>query len=74
MVWGVQVLTLNKKPPVRSGPNIPESQRHTVRITIRVPPAVAEALDELADDWGVGVSAVVVRLVENFECKPAETA
>ncbi len=53
-------LSPKKKP---SGKSVPEEQRHTVRVVVRVPPEIAEALDELAEEWGVGRSAVVVRLV-----------
>lgn len=42
----------------RSGPNIPEEQRHTVRV--RVP---REPAEELARRWGVSESDAVVRAV-----------
>jgi hypothetical protein len=47
-----------------SGANIPEKQRNTVRVVLRVPPDVAERLDELAEGWGITRSGAVARLVE----------
>lgn len=53
-----------KKTKKASGVNIPEAQRHTVRVVLRVPPDVAEALDDLAERWGLTRSGAVARLVE----------
>lgn len=47
-----------------SGVNIPETQRHTVQIKLRLPPEVAEALDGLAARWRMTRSGTVARLVE----------
>lgn len=47
-----------------SGANIPETQRHTIQVKLRLPPDVADALDELAERWGVTRSGAVARLVE----------
>lgn len=46
------------------GRNIPNSQRHTVQVLLRLPPDVAEALDEMAERWGVTRSGAVGKLVE----------
>ena len=50
-----------------SGANIPEAQRNTVRVVLRVPPDIAERLDELAEGWGITRSGAVARLVEERE-------
>lgn len=47
-----------------SGANIPEQQRHTVRVVLRVPPDVAERLDELAERWKLTRSGTVARLLD----------
>lgn len=47
-----------------SGRNIPEAERGTVQVKLRLPPDVAEDLDELAERWGVTRSGAVARLVE----------
>lgn len=54
----------SKKKP---GKNIPNAQRHTVQVLLRVPPDVAERLDELAEEWGITRSGVVGRLVEEHD-------
>ena len=56
-------MATKKKP----GKNIPNAQRHTVQILLRVPPDVAERLDELAEQWGVTRSGAVARLVEEHD-------
>lgn len=53
-----------KKKP---GKNIPNAQRHTVQVLLRVPPDIAERLDELAEEWGVTRSGCVARLVEEHD-------
>lgn len=53
-------MAAKKKP----GKNIPNAQRHTVQILLRVPPDVAEDLDELAEKWGLTRSRTVARLIE----------
>jgi macrodomain Ter protein organizer (MatP/YcbG family) len=50
-----------------SGANIPEQQRHTVRVVLRVPPDVAERLDELAERWKLTRSGTVARLLDERE-------
>ena len=47
-----------------SGANIPEAQRGSVQVKLRLPPDVAESLDELAAKWGLTRSGTVARLVE----------
>ncbi len=47
-----------------SGKNIPNSQRSTVQVLLRVPPDVLEDLDELAERWGLTRSGTVGRLLE----------
>jgi len=47
-----------------SGVNIPEAQRGTVQVKLRLPPDVAEELDELAAKWGLTRSGTVARLLE----------
>lgn len=47
-----------------SGKNIPEAQRSTVQVKLRLPPDVAEQLDELAERWGLTRSGTVGRLVD----------
>lgn len=56
----IAAMAAKKKP----GKNIPNAQRHTVQILLRVPPDVAERLDELAEGWGLTRSGAVGRLVE----------
>lgn len=53
-----------KKAP---GRNIPENQRHTVQVKLRLPPNVAERLDELAEQWGLTRAGAVGRLVEEHD-------
>lgn len=47
-----------------SGVNIPEKQRHTVRVVLRVPEEIRDGIDELAAKWGLTRSGTVARLVE----------
>jgi predicted DNA-binding protein len=47
-----------------SGRNIPEAERGTVQVKLRLPPEVAEDLDELAARWRLTRSGAVARLVE----------
>ncbi len=51
--------TKKKKP----GKNIPNAQRHTVQVLLRLPPDVAEELDELAERWSMTRSGTVARLL-----------
>jgi hypothetical protein len=50
-----------KKAP---GRNVAEHERHTVQVKLRLPPDVAEELDELAARWKVTRSGAVARLLE----------
>ncbi len=56
-----------------SGVNIPNSQRSTVQVLLRVPPDVLEELDELAERWGLTRSGTVGRLVEAAQHKSVES-
>ena len=56
-------MATKKKP----GKNIPNAQRHTVQVLLRVPPDVAERLDELAEEWGVTHSGAVAQLIEEHD-------
>lgn len=47
-----------------SGRNVREDERGTVAVKLRLPPDVAEDLDELAERWGVTRSGAVAKLVE----------
>lgn len=55
-----------KKAP---GKNIPNAQRHTVQILLRVPPDVAERIEELAERWGLTKAGTVARLVEEYDAR-----
>lgn len=51
-------------PPKRKpGVSIPEAQRHTTRVVLRLPHDVAEHLRDVAADEGVTVSAWVARAI-----------
>jgi predicted DNA-binding protein len=54
------------KPRKASGKNIPESQRSTVAVKLRLPPEVAEALDELADRLGLTRAGTVSMLLDAY--------
>ncbi len=47
-----------------SGRNIREDERHTVQVKLRLPPDVAEDLDDLAARWGLTRAGTVARLLE----------
>ena len=49
--------------PRRPGAYVPESQRHTVQLKLRLPPDEADALRELAAEAQVTVSELVVALM-----------
>lgn len=53
-----------RAPKKASGRNIPEAERGTVQVKLRLPPDVAEDLDELASKWGLTRSGAVARLLE----------
>lgn len=48
----------------RSGPNIPDAQRTTAKVTLRLSPEAAEDLDALAERWRASKSDTVARAVE----------
>lgn len=54
-----------------SGVNIPEAQRGTVAVKLRLPPDVAEELDELAAKWGVTRSGVIGLLLDQRAARRA---
>ncbi len=47
-----------------SGVNIPNSQRSTVQVLLRLPPDVKDDLDELATKWNLTRAGTVARLLE----------
>ncbi len=47
-----------------SGVNIPEAQRGTVQVKLRLPVDVAEDLDKLAARWGLTRSGAVAKMIE----------
>lgn len=53
-----------------SGVNIPEAQRGTVQVKLRLPIDVAEDLDELAAKWRLTRSGAVARMVETSKEAP----
>jgi predicted DNA-binding protein len=56
-------MATKKKP----GKNIPNAQRHTVQILLRLPPEVAERIEELAEAWNLTKAGAVARLVEEHD-------
>jgi hypothetical protein len=42
---------------------VPEGQRHTVQVKLRLPPEAAAALRALAEERGMTISEVVARMV-----------
>jgi hypothetical protein len=54
-----------------SGINIPEAQRTTVQVKLRLDVDVAEDLDALAERWGVNRSQCVARMVATQHKRPA---
>lgn len=55
---------MTEKKKKASGVNIPEAQRGTVQVKLRLPPDVKDDLDDLAARWGLTVSGTVATLVE----------
>lgn len=55
----------SKRPPAgsRSGSYVHESQRHTERVVLRLPPDVAASLRVRAEREGMTLSAFVARLI-----------
>jgi len=56
-------MAAKKKP----GKNIPNAQRHTKQKLFRLPPEIAERIEELAHEWGITEAGVVARLVEEHD-------
>ncbi len=56
-----------------SGVNIPEAQRTTVQVKLRLDVDVAEDLDDLAERWGLTRSGTVARLLEAAQHKSVES-
>ena len=56
-----------------SGRNIPEAERGTIQVKLRLPPDVKDDLDDLARRWGLTVSGTVARLVEDATELPGDT-
>ncbi len=50
-----------------SGRNIPEAERGTIQVKLRLPPEVVENLDDLAERWGVTRSGAVAQVLEMYE-------
>lgn len=48
-----------------SGANIPEAQRGTIQVKLRLPPDVADDLDDIATRWGLTRSGAVAKLIED---------
>lgn len=48
----------------KSGKNIPNAQRKTEQVLLRLPPEYRERLHELRDEWGLTVSGVVAALLD----------
>lgn len=59
----IGLMAAKKKP----GKNIPNAQRHTVQILLRVPPEVAERIEELAEEWRLTKAGVVGRLLDLYD-------
>lgn len=57
-----------------SGVNIPEAQRTTVQVKLRLDVDVAEDLDALAARWGMNRSQCVARLVAMKKHEPSASA
>lgn len=55
---------MTEKKKKASGVNIPEAQRTTVQVKLRLDVDVAEDLDTLAEQWGVNRSKAVEMMVE----------
>lgn len=53
-----------KPKPRTSGPTVPEARRERKQVLLRLSDAERDALDALADGWGLSRSDAVVRLIE----------
>lgn len=63
--WGASMQPMTTpKPKKKPGRNIPNAQRHTIQVLLRLPPEHAERIEELADQWRLTKSGVVGRLLE----------
>ncbi len=49
-------------PRARSGPPSPEEKLTSKLLTVRLPPPARAAIDALAKQWGLSVSATVARI------------
>lgn len=58
--------------PSRSGPNIPDAQRGTVKLQLRVQPDVAALARRLADERGLTLSQCVSDAIVTLERVPME--
>lgn len=56
-------MAAKKKP----GRNIHETERHTIQVKLRLPPDVAERLDELAERRGLTRAGAVAWLLDRHE-------
>lgn len=65
----LEIAMANKK---ASGVNIPEAQRTTVQVKLRLDVDVAEDLDALAERWGCNRSQCVARMVAAQHKRPAK--
>lgn len=54
-----------KRKPGRPGTNIAEEARSTVAVKLRLKPDDADALEALAERWGIDRSKTVARLVRD---------
>lgn len=57
----------DQKKKKASGVNIPEAQRKTMRVVLRLPPEVADRIADLADRWRITKSGVVGRLLAAYD-------
>ena len=58
-----------RKPAMHSGPNIPDSQRHTKRVTVHVAPEVALRWRALASEEGATLSSVATRGIDLLDAQ-----
>lgn len=66
-------MSAKKKPSKKpSGKNIPNAQRKTVMLLLRLPPEVADRIAELADAWRITKAGAVARLLAEFEGEEPE--
>ena len=58
-----------RKPTTHSGPNIPDSQRHTKRVTVHVAPEVEKRWRTLAHQRGETLSGLATRAIELLDAE-----